>query len=132
MHAVVKTENGKFRVLQVGLRNILTPVEGTVLVPVEDPRDIRPVVVVEDGVVTETYPGIGRPVVVDLDESPDTAYYAVGVDEAEIVDTTRSLRKALEIARKALKTATWKVDLELQDAHRDILAIYTLYERRLP
>ncbi len=132
MHAVVKTENGKFRVLQVGLRNILTSVEGTVLVPVEDPRDIRPVVVVEDGVVTETYPGIGRPVVVDLDENPDTAYYAIGVDEAEIVDTTRSLRKALEIARKALKTATWKVDLELQDSSRDILAIYTLYERRTP
>lgn len=70
MHAVVKTEKGRPRVLQVGLRNILNP--------------------------------------------------------------TRSLRKALEIARKALKTATWKVDLELQDAHRDILAIYTLYERRLP
>ena len=132
MHAVVKTEKGKLRVLQVGLRNILNPVEGTVLVPVEDPRDIRPVVVVENGVVTECYPGIGHPVVVDLDEDPDTAYYAIGVDEAEIVDTVRSLRKALEIARKVLKTATWKVDLELQDSHRDILAIYTLYERRLP
>jgi len=131
MHAVVKTERGRPRVLQVGLRNILNPVEGAVLVPVEDPRDIRPLVVVKNGVVTETYPGIGHPVVVDLDEGPDTAYYAVGVDEAEIVDTTRSLRKALEIARKTLKTATWKVDLELQDAHRDILAIYTLYERRL-
>lgn len=132
MHAVVKTERGKPRVLQVELRNILNPVEGAVLVPVEDPRDIRPLVVVKNGVVTETYPGIGRPVVVDLDEGPDTAYYAVGVDEAEIVDTTRSLRKALEIARKALKTATWKVDLELQDSSRDILAIYTLYERRTP
>lgn len=42
MHAVVKTEKGRPRVLQVGLRNILNPVEGAVLVPVEDPRDIRP------------------------------------------------------------------------------------------
>lgn len=33
MHAVVKTEKGRPRVLQVGLRNILNPVEGAVLVP---------------------------------------------------------------------------------------------------
>ncbi len=49
MRAAVKTEKGRPRVLQVGLRNILNPVEGAVLVPVEDPRDIR-----KNGVVTET------------------------------------------------------------------------------
>lgn len=49
MHAVVKTEKGRPQVLQVGLRNILKPVEGAVLIPVEDPRDIRPLVVVKRG-----------------------------------------------------------------------------------
>lgn len=127
MHALVKLERGKPRILQIGPRNLIVLAENATLVPVENVRLLRPVVAVEEGAVTEIYPGLGYPVVVDLDEYP-AEYYVVGIDDAEIVDTVKTLRKAFQIAQKALKTATWKVDLELQDAHRNILAVYTLYE----
>jgi len=91
-------------------------------------KELRPVVVVESGAVVAAFPGCGTPVVVDLDEMPEARYYAVGVDDAEIVDTVGDLAKALKVAKKALAKGARKVDLEIRDGEGDILEPHTLYE----
>ena len=91
-------------------------------------RQLRPVVVVEDGAVVEVFPGCGLPVVVDFDENPEAQYFAVGVDDAEIVDTVEDLATALKVAREALAKGARKVDLEVLDEEGHILELFVLHE----
>lgn len=134
LYALVKEVEGEERVLAVGPSEALGPVrreDGGRAVPVEDLRFLRPVVLVEDGVVVQVFPGCGEPLVIDLDEHPDTAYYAIGVDDREILEETDSLEEALEIAEEALAEAYWKVDLELRDSAGETLEVFLLYQSGL-
>jgi len=91
-------------------------------------RQLRPVVAVRRGVVEAAFPGCGLPVVVDLDEAP--VLFAVGVDDAEIVDTVEDLATALEVAREAMAKGAWKVDLEVfKEEDGTILELHVLYEK---
>lgn len=93
-----------------------------------DLRFLRPVVLVEGGAVVQLFPGHGEPLVIDLDdEHSEAAYYAVAVDNAEVLEETDSLEEAIEIAKEALAEAYWKVDLELRDSSGETLEIFTLY-----
>lgn len=140
LHALLRRDED-YEVVAVGLQEALGPVkederrsleiagqEAELLrVPVRDVRLLRPVVAVRDGVVEWTSPGLGEPVVVDLDEVP-AALFSVGVDDAEILDTVKDLKEAVALAWKALEEGAWKVDLELRDSDGETLEILLLYE----
>ena len=131
LYALVKEESGERRALAVGPLEALRPVQkedGGELVPVRDLRFLRPVVLVEGGAVVQVFPGHGEPLVIDLDdEHAEAAYYAVAIDNAEVLEETDSLEEAIEIAEEALAEAYWKVDLELRDSSGETLEIFTLY-----
>ena len=77
---------------------------------------LRPVVLIENGVATFTSPGCGKPLVLDLDDLPETnLHFAVGVDDAKIIGTFDDLVGALDAAKRALREGALHVDLELQD-----------------
>lgn len=131
LYALVKEREGEAEILAVGPLETLRPVEkadGGKLVPARDLRFLRPVVLVEDGVVAQVFPGHGEPLVIDLDDEHSRAtYYAVGIDDSEILEVTDSLEEAIEIAEEALAEAYWKVDLELRDSSGETLEIFVLY-----
>jgi len=97
-------------------------------------KELRPLVVVEEGRVSESYPGCGEPVVVDLDELEAEAggelRFGVGLDDAEIEGYYDTVEEALEAAKQALEEgrAVSKVDLEVADEELNPLEVFTLYE----
>ena len=140
LHALLRRDED-YEVVAVGPQEALGPVEEDerqsleiagqeaelLRVPVRDVRLLRPVVALRGGVVEWTSPGLGEPVVVDLDEVP-AALFSVGVDNAEILDTVEDLKEAVALAWDALKEGAWKVDLELRDSDGETLEILLLYE----
>lgn len=89
-------------------------------------RYLRPVVVVQGGGVAMARPGVGLPVVLDLDEHPADRF-AVKADNRD-VGATDDLEEALEMSERALPAR--RVDLELLDEAGGVLAVWVLYEER--
>ncbi len=88
-------------------------------------RHLRPVVVVQGGAVAMARPGVGLPVVLDLDEHPADRF-AVKADDRDL-GATEDLAEALELAERALPAR--RVELELLGEAGSVLAVRVLYGR---